>query len=393
VRVGGTVHVRVMDNKDMTKWSCTSRGVRPDGHAYSERKNAPRPDHPYDRRGAFDDAPKGNGHARRDDARDDFGREAPRRDDEEPPLVDDVSLDEDGGLAPSAAARARAEEAEAAAARRGGDAPAPAPDLDGALASPRAAAAPEPAAPPPLLDGGDAASPEVRPGDVRRGAVVKLFPYGVFVTLDGGREGLLHKSKCGPGAKGKAHVPGKGDVVFVRVLEVKGDGRVAFSTLDVDPKTGRDRAARGKKRKSAPEPEPEPAAPADDAPAPADDDDDDEYDAGDGGDDDRGQLLSIGVDGLDDEPAAPKPAAKPAKKRPKYQAVEITVADESSSPTVRKIAWSKSKRDKPPPPPPPAAPPPKKAKKASALAAPPEPKEFGVKSFAEIMAEKKKKQT
>jgi predicted RNA-binding protein with RPS1 domain len=232
----------------------------------------------------------------------------------------------------------------------------------------------------------------VRPGDVRRGAVVKLFPYGVFVKLDGGREGLLHKSKCGPGAKGKAHVPGKGDVVFVRVLEVKGDGRVAFSTLDVDPKTGRDRAARGKKRKSAPEPEPEPAAPADDAPAPADDDDDDEYDAGDGGDDDRGQLLSIGVDGLDDEPAAPKPAAKPAKKRPKYQAVEITVADESSSPTVRKIAWSKSKRDKPPPPPP-AAPPPKKAKKASALAAPPEPKEFGVKSFAEIMAEKKKKQT
>ena len=88
-----------------------------------------------------------------------------------------------------------------------------------------------------------------------------------------------------------------------------------------------------------------------------------------------------------------KSAAKPAKKRPKYQAVEITVADESSSPTVRKIAWSKSKRDKPPPPPPPAAPPPKKAKKASALAAPPEPKEFGVKSFAEIMAEKKKKQT
>mmetsp|Transcript_6241 Transcript_6241/g.20701 ORF Transcript_6241/g.20701 Transcript_6241/m.20701 type:complete len:96 (-) Transcript_6241:24-311(-) len=73
VRVGGTVHVRVMDNKDMTKWSCTSRGVRPDGHAHSERKNAPRPDHPYDRRGAFDDAPKGNGHARRDDAREKTG--------------------------------------------------------------------------------------------------------------------------------------------------------------------------------------------------------------------------------------------------------------------------------------------------------------------------------
>ena len=262
--------------------------------------------------------------------------------------------------------------------------------MAGALGTPRS----EPLAAPEADAAAPAAAPPRPPravavavGVVSRGKVTKIFPYGAFLKVEGGREGLLHKSKCGPGPKGRSHIPNKGDVVFARVLEVKADGKLAFSTLDVDARTGKERDVghpKGKKRKASFDAPPAAADDDDeyDAGADDDDDDDDEYDAAAAG----GQVLSIGVDGLDDEPRVS--VVKKPRKKLKYQAIDAPAADKAS-PTVRTIAWSKSRRDTKAAPQA-AAPSPKKAK-ASALAAPPEPKEFGVKTFAEIMAEKKKK--
>ena len=83
---------------------------------------------------------------------------------------------------------------------------------------------------------GDA--PAVEEGGIYAGACSKVAPYGAFVSLDRGGEGLLHRSKCGTDATGARRVPAKGDRLFVRVLQIKDDGKVAFSTLGLDAATG-----------------------------------------------------------------------------------------------------------------------------------------------------------
>jgi hypothetical protein len=120
-------------------------------------------------------------------------------------------------------------------------------------------------------------------------------------------------------------------------------------------------------------------------------------DTGGGGGGGGGALLDI--EGLEDGPRveiAFAPSKKPAAKKPKYVAAKVprapSAADaDGGSPSLRKIAWSKSKRAAPAAATAPAAPPsPTKKAKKSALAPPPS-QEFGVKSFAEIMADKKRK--
>ena len=81
-------------------------------------------------------------------------------------------------------------------------------------------------------------APAVEEGGIYAGACSKVAPYGAFVSLDRGGEGLLHRSKCGTDATGARRVPAKGDRLFVRVLQIKDDGKVAFSTLGLDAATG-----------------------------------------------------------------------------------------------------------------------------------------------------------
>ena len=81
-------------------------------------------------------------------------------------------------------------------------------------------------------------APAVEEGGIYAGACSKVAPYGAFVSLDRGGEGLLHRSKCGTDATGARRVPAKGDRLFVRVLQIMDDGKVAFSTLGLDAATG-----------------------------------------------------------------------------------------------------------------------------------------------------------
>jgi len=75
-------------------------------------------------------------------------------------------------------------------------------------------------------------APAVEEGGIYAGACSKVAPYGAFVALDRGGEGLLHRSKVRDG------LPAKGDRLFVRVLQIKDDGKVAFSTLGLDAAAG-----------------------------------------------------------------------------------------------------------------------------------------------------------
>ena len=59
-----------------------------------------------------------------------------------------------------------------------------------------------------------------------------------FVELDRGGVGLLHPSKCRLAAAGAPILPAKRDRLFVRVLRIRDDGKLDFSTLGLDPKTG-----------------------------------------------------------------------------------------------------------------------------------------------------------
>lgn len=75
-------------------------------------------------------------------------------------------------------------------------------------------------------------APAVEEGGIYAGACSNVAPYGAFVALDRGGEGLLHRSKV------RDRLPAKGDRLFVRVLQIKDDGKVAFSTLGLDAAAG-----------------------------------------------------------------------------------------------------------------------------------------------------------
>jgi hypothetical protein len=81
-------------------------------------------------------------------------------------------------------------------------------------------------------------APAVEEGGIYAGACSKVAPYGAFVSLDRGGEGLRPRSKCGTDATGERCVPAKGDRLFVRVLQIRDDGKVAFSTLGLEAATG-----------------------------------------------------------------------------------------------------------------------------------------------------------
>jgi hypothetical protein len=75
-------------------------------------------------------------------------------------------------------------------------------------------------------------------GGIYAGICSGLAPFGAFVELDRGGVGLLHPSKCRLAAAGAPVLPAKRDRLFVRVLRIRDDGKLDFSTLGLDPKTG-----------------------------------------------------------------------------------------------------------------------------------------------------------
>jgi len=76
---------------------------------------------------------------------------------------------------------------------------------------------------------------DLRPGMMLTGTVTKLMPYGAFVDIGVGRDGLVHISEMSTGyVKHPSEVVGEGEKVMVRVVNVnRRKGQIQLSMKDL----------------------------------------------------------------------------------------------------------------------------------------------------------------
>ncbi len=73
---------------------------------------------------------------------------------------------------------------------------------------------------------------EIEVGEIYDGTVTKIMPFGAFVDLGGGKEGLLHISKISKERIEKVEdVLAVGDTVIVKVLEIDHQGRINLKKI------------------------------------------------------------------------------------------------------------------------------------------------------------------
>ena len=78
---------------------------------------------------------------------------------------------------------------------------------------------------------------EVEVGEVYTGEVVRIMNFGAFVSLPGGKDGLIHISKLAKErVKSVEDVVKVGDVVTVKVVEIDDKGRINLSRKACLPK-------------------------------------------------------------------------------------------------------------------------------------------------------------
>ena len=76
---------------------------------------------------------------------------------------------------------------------------------------------------------------EIEAGEIYDGVVTKIMPFGAFVDLGGGKEGLLHISKISSKRVEKVEdVLAIGDEVRVKVSEIDSQGRVNLTMKDLE---------------------------------------------------------------------------------------------------------------------------------------------------------------
>ncbi|KKQ81121.1 MAG: Polyribonucleotide nucleotidyltransferase, partial [Candidatus Daviesbacteria bacterium GW2011_GWF2_38_7] len=79
----------------------------------------------------------------------------------------------------------------------------------------------------------------VNVGDEFTGKVVRLAPFGAFVEIAPGKDGLVHISQMAPGHVERAEdIVSEGQEVKVRVTDVTPEGKVGLSMLfgaDIKP--------------------------------------------------------------------------------------------------------------------------------------------------------------
>lgn len=86
---------------------------------------------------------------------------------------------------------------------------------------------------------------EIEVGEKYDGEITRIMPFGAFVDLGGGREGLLHISKISSKRVEKVEdVLTVGDEVTVKVIEIDHQGRINLSMKDLE--AGRQRAEENK---------------------------------------------------------------------------------------------------------------------------------------------------
>lgn len=81
---------------------------------------------------------------------------------------------------------------------------------------------------------------EIEVGTIYHGAVTRIMNFGAFVSLNGGKEGLVHISELAAGRVGQVtDVVDVGDEIDVKVIEIDKMGRVNLSKVAADRELGR----------------------------------------------------------------------------------------------------------------------------------------------------------
>ncbi len=71
---------------------------------------------------------------------------------------------------------------------------------------------------------------DIKNGDILTGFVEKVLPYGAFVSLPGGKSGLLHISEMNCGlTKNMKNLLSEGEQVKVQVIGVSLEGKISLS--------------------------------------------------------------------------------------------------------------------------------------------------------------------
>ena len=73
---------------------------------------------------------------------------------------------------------------------------------------------------------------EIEIGEFYEGTVIKIMPFGAFVDLGGGKEGLLHISKISKERVEKVEdVLAVGDTIIVKVLDIDSQGKISLKKI------------------------------------------------------------------------------------------------------------------------------------------------------------------
>ena len=76
---------------------------------------------------------------------------------------------------------------------------------------------------------------EIEVGGIYDGTVVRIMPFGAFVDLGSGKEGLLHISKIAKKRIEKVEDElAIGDVIKVKVYEIDDQGRINLTKKDLE---------------------------------------------------------------------------------------------------------------------------------------------------------------
>ena len=73
---------------------------------------------------------------------------------------------------------------------------------------------------------------DIEVGEYYDGVVAKIMPFGAFIDLGGGKEGLLHISKISKERVEKVEdVLSEGDRVIVKVLDIDKQGKISLKKI------------------------------------------------------------------------------------------------------------------------------------------------------------------
>ena len=93
---------------------------------------------------------------------------------------------------------------------------------------------------------------DIEPGQIHIGKIVRLVPFGAFIDVGKGKEGLLHISKFSKKRVNKPEDMFKvGDEVEVKVTKVDEQGKIDLTRIGLEPEEEGEEAAEGVAKEEA----------------------------------------------------------------------------------------------------------------------------------------------